>query len=83
LPDDDCCAIHPPEALRAAKRKTGIFMPEIQNPKSHPACTARYAENSSPPNFYGNGTPLTAMPYFTEIGDFQFNRKAAIRHNVS
>jgi hypothetical protein len=30
LPDDDCCAIDPPKALRAAKRKTGIDMPERQ-----------------------------------------------------
>ena len=30
LPDDNCYAIHPPKALRAAKRKTGISMPEIQ-----------------------------------------------------
>jgi hypothetical protein len=31
-PDDDCSAIGAPEALRAAKRKTGIDMPERQNP---------------------------------------------------
>jgi len=30
-PDDDCCAIDPPKALRAAKRKTGINLPERQN----------------------------------------------------
>jgi hypothetical protein len=61
LPDDDCCVIHPPEALRAAKRKTSIVKPEIQNQKSFPADAARYAENSSPPDFYGNPTPLTHM----------------------
>ena len=33
-----CFAIHPPQALRAANRKTRIFMPENQKPKSHPAC---------------------------------------------
>ena len=33
LPDDDCCAIRPPEALRAARRKTSMFMLEIQNQK--------------------------------------------------
>jgi hypothetical protein len=32
LPDDDCCAIDPPNALRAARRKTGIDIPERQNP---------------------------------------------------
>jgi hypothetical protein len=32
LPDDDCYAIDPPKALRAAKRKTGIDIPEHQNP---------------------------------------------------
>jgi len=62
LPDNDCCAIHPPEALRAANRKSGIVMPEIQNPKSTPACPARYQDNSSPPDFYGNPTPLTWIP---------------------
>ena len=36
LPDDNGYAIHPPEALRAANRKTGIVMPEIQN-QNHPA----------------------------------------------
>ena len=61
LPDNDCCAIHPPEALRAANRKSGIVMPEIQNPKSTPACPARYQDNSSPPDFYGNPTPLTCV----------------------
>lgn len=35
LPDNDCFAIRPPKALRAAHRKTGIFMPEIQKQK-HP-----------------------------------------------
>ena len=35
LPDDNCRAIHPPEALRAAQRKTGIFMPQIQKQKSN------------------------------------------------
>jgi hypothetical protein len=34
LPDDNCRAIHPPVALRAANRKTGMFMPEIQKPQS-------------------------------------------------
>ena len=34
LPDNDCSAIRPPEALRAANRKTGIFMPDMQKPKS-------------------------------------------------
>jgi hypothetical protein len=38
LPDNNCCAIHPPEALRAANRKTGIFMPENQN--RYPADTS-------------------------------------------
>ena len=38
LSDDDCCAIRPPEALRAANRKTGIFMPENQKPRPHPSC---------------------------------------------
>jgi hypothetical protein len=33
-PDDDCSAIDPPKALRAAKRKTGIDIPE--RPKSEP-----------------------------------------------
>ncbi len=32
LPDDNGYAIHPPKALRAANRKTGISMPEIQKP---------------------------------------------------
>lgn len=32
LPDDDCCANDPPNALRAAKRKTGIDIPKRQNP---------------------------------------------------
>jgi hypothetical protein len=36
LPDNDCCAIRPPEALRAAKRKTGIFMPQDQKPTPLP-----------------------------------------------
>jgi len=31
LPGNNCCAIRPPEALRAANRKTGISMPEKQN----------------------------------------------------
>ena len=52
LPDNDCFAIRPPEALRAANRKTGIFMPEIQNPRLSQACAARYAEHSSTPDFY-------------------------------
>ncbi len=30
LSDNGCCAIRPPEALRAANRKTGIAMPENQ-----------------------------------------------------
>jgi hypothetical protein len=30
LSDNGCCAIRPPEALRAANRKTGISMPENQ-----------------------------------------------------
>lgn len=54
LPDNDCCAIRPPEALRAAKRKTGIFMPEIQKPKPHPACAVRNPENPLPPGSCGN-----------------------------
>ena len=33
LPDNDCCAIRPPEALRAARPKTSMFMLEIQNQK--------------------------------------------------
>ena len=34
LPDDDCFAIRSPGALRAANRKTSIFMPDRQKPKS-------------------------------------------------
>ena len=39
LPDDNGYAIHPPDALRAANRKTGMFMPEIQNPNSNSKLT--------------------------------------------
>jgi len=34
----DCFAIHPPQALLALNRKTGISMPENQKTKSHPTC---------------------------------------------
>ena len=34
LPDDNGYAIHLPKALRAANRKTGIYMPVIQKQKS-------------------------------------------------
>jgi hypothetical protein len=40
---------HPPEALRAANRKTGIVMPEIQN--QNPPQICRHCMPT--PNFYG------------------------------
>ena len=45
LPDNDCCAIRPPKALRAANRKTGIFMPDRQKPKS-PIVSPRHPVNA-------------------------------------
>ena len=40
LPDNDCSAIHPPKALRAANLKTSMFMLGIQNPQR---LTTRFA----------------------------------------
>ena len=55
-----CCAIRPPEALRAANRKTGRYIPEIQKTNISPGTPS--CENSLTPNFYVGSAPLTTFP---------------------
>jgi len=60
LPDNDCCAIRPPEALRAANRKTSIDTPERQK-----QTYAHISVRLWTPDFYGSWTPLTTTLGFS------------------
>jgi hypothetical protein len=78
LPDEDCCAIDPPKALRAAKRKTGIDMPEqlTPNPTNHGKRGRQKSLHCyTYPQLLFNETATSPGSHFNQQGGSIFNQR--------